>query len=161
MAGYSFHVRFITTLYTFRWPPTKICDEPSSGWSKRDFSQFWVITLRDHSNLRVHPNLGDTTHFRSNLSDWAATWLCFLYVSWQKAVSVTIKGICCLISYSVCDGTDQLGQDGDLYNNFNKTGPIDRRYIRHRHSNLIIHIVNYRTHIGLSRALCDIPLSFL
>ena len=54
-----------------------------------------------------------------------------------------------------CDGTDQLGQDGDLYNNFNKTGPIDRRYIRHRHSNLIIHIVNYRTHIGLSRALCD------
>ena len=32
--------------YSGRWPPSKIDDAPNSGSPKRDFRQFWVITLR-------------------------------------------------------------------------------------------------------------------
>ena len=60
-------------------------------------TQFWVIQAwltsiladhsPDHSNLRVHPNLGDTTQFRSNLSDCAASWHC-CYMFLRKRQSV-------------------------------------------------------------------------
>ena len=67
------------SIYTGRWPPSKIGEALNYGWLS-------VIPsiLGDRSNLRVHSNLGDTRRFHSNLSSSLKSE--FVTQIWGKAV---------------------------------------------------------------------------
>ena len=46
-----------TASQTGRWPASKLGNALKSGWSRRDFTQFWVITLRHHMMTSSNRNI--------------------------------------------------------------------------------------------------------